>query len=98
MYEQNKMCMVLQDDCDVYNTICKVLEVFYISTNDFFSVYYSTTSFVITHIYYIVNNFKEHRDLPIFKDTCAEMKTNILKYWTNLPYIFMLSAVMEPYN
>ena len=65
---------ILQDDWDVCNVICKFLEDFYIATNDCSGVYYPNTSFVITYIYHIANNFKEHRDLPIFKAACVEIK------------------------
>ena len=74
------MGMILQDDWDVYNAIYKFLKVFYTVTNDFSSIY----------------NFENHKNLPIFKNTCDALEINFLKYWMNLPTFFMLLAIMNP--
>ena len=78
--QANNMGMILQDDWDVCNATFKFFKINYTASNDCFGVYYPTTQLVIIHIYHIANNFKEHRDLPIFKDACVEMKTTNSKY------------------
>ena len=74
------MGIIVQDDWDVSNVICNFLEFFYTTTKKCLGVYYLTTQLVITHIYNIANNFREHRKNPIFTNTCAVMKIKILKY------------------
>ena len=59
----------------MYNTVGMFLKVFDTATNDCLSAKYPTTQFVVTHIYHIANNFKEHRKNTIFKDACTLMES-----------------------
>ena len=56
------------------------LEVFYTATKECSGVYYPTTQLVITHIYNIAYNFKDHRKNLIFTYACVVMETIFLKY------------------
>ena len=62
------------------NVVYNFLEFFYTATKECSGIYYSTTQLVITPIYNIAHNFKDHRENPIFTDTCATMEIKILKY------------------
>ena len=93
--QQNQLNMIFPDDWDVYRVICNFLEVFYIATKECSGIYYPTIQLVISYIYNIAQNFKEHRDNPIFTAACAVMKIKISKYWQNLSILFVLTSVMD---
>ena len=62
------------------NTVYNFLDVFYSATKKCSGVHYPTTQLVITHIYNIAHNFKDHWENPIFIDACAVIEIKFKKY------------------
>ena len=73
------------------------LEVFYNATNKLSGVYYSTSCLVLMELLnmaYAFSNYKQKNE--IYVDICKDMEKKFKKYWSKLPPVFYLSAILDP--
>lgn len=74
----------------------KFLKVFYVATVASLGVRYPTSYIVLNHLYNISLNFFKFRSQQAFFDACTVMEENFRKYFEDMPYLFILVAIIHP--
>ncbi|KAI3924795.1 hypothetical protein MKW98_031046 [Papaver atlanticum] len=84
--------MIDFDNCKVFT---KFLGVFYTATKKLSGVYYSTTCIALNQLYNIAVAFKQCKDNRLYGRVIKLMEEKYLKYWEEIPPLFILGSVMD---
>ena len=72
-----------------------MLKVFYDSTCILSGVYYPTSPLAIHQLYKMNDLFHTYRDDNFFGETVQKMEKKILKYWAEIPLLYVLGLILD---
>jgi hypothetical protein len=85
------------DDWEVIEKLCKLLEVFKTSTECLSGVYYTTSPLVLQQLWLMCENLKEFGyQGHIFESMTIPMKDKFKKYFADLPPVICCAAALNP--
>ncbi|MCL7052159.1 hypothetical protein MKW94_018081 [Papaver nudicaule] len=87
--------MIDFENCKVFTNF---LGVFYTATKKLSGVYYPTTCIVLNQLYNIAAAFKECRDSRLYGRVVKLMEEKYLRYWEEMPPLFLLGSIMDPWK
>lgn len=83
-------------DWHIAKKYLEFLKVFYDSTLILFGVYYPTSPLAIHQVYEMTDLFYTYRDDDFFGETVKKMEKKILKYWSEIPFLYALGLILDP--
>lgn len=81
---------------DACTNLCQILRVFNDTIVNLSKVYHPTSFLVLDHCILVATTFHRFTDCPILGDCIANMKHKWLKYFKEIPMIFLVAKLLDP--
>lgn len=96
-FAQNQCGGVLfPNQWSVCSNLCEILKIFKEATEELSGVYYPTSCLVIDHCVKIAITFNSFCRSQVLGSCIAKMREKWLKYFTNIPNVFLVAKLLDP--
>ncbi|KAK9713585.1 hypothetical protein RND81_06G037300 [Saponaria officinalis] len=87
---------LLDEDWKNMEMYVDFLGAFLDATNSFSHVYKPTSPYFLGNIIPIAQLFSKYRGVDTHIDFLSVMETKFLKYWTDIPYVYVFAIILDP--